>query len=1415
VLALRRNRLAVPLLLCGLSIAIAFVQHPGVVVAETKVNLYVEPVRFLSQVISAWTPTTSLGHVFADQYEGYLFPMAPFFAAGHALAIPTWIVQRLWLAALLALGAWGMVRLVDVLHARERGVAHLVAGAMFTFNPYVVTFMDRTSIALLSYALLPWMLVAVHQGLRDPRGWRWPAILALLVTGSGGGVNAGVLGWVLLGPIMLLIYECVFGDVQPRALVPYLARTVPLGVLASLWWLVGALVNATHGPNFLQFTEQPGAIWNPTSLTESLRLMGYWPSYFGLSYAGPLKPFYSSSAPLLFSPPVVAATLVVPALALAALPWTLRRRYAPFALALVLVGLLVMSAGFPNGTLLRHGLSFSYYRLTIVQALRTTYKAGPLVAVGLAVLGGMGAAVLTERLRAARAAAGDGGDVREWWIVGGASIVLALLLLGGNAWPLLEGRGLDSALALPHGVPKAWSAAAAGLDRTLPAGDRAMILPGQLFAAYRWGETVDPILPQITSRPVVQRSITPYADLRADDLQWATDALVSQQRAVPGQLKPLLDLMGVGAVIAASDGNRSRSGEISPADAARVLAGQGLRRPADRYGPRLRIRPGAGELAPVRRLPQVRRYDVKTGGMVRVLPQAQPTIVDGDGSGVTDLAAFGDLDPGRALRYAADLSPAQLRATAAGGAHLVVTDSNRRAVIVTSSLLQNAGPVLGPTDPISKDSAVLNPFAALGTAAQTVQQVGGGISYVRSLISPGFPQYPEHRAFAAVDGNPRTAWLADRHLQAFQRYLQVGFPHPRDVASVDLTPFQSPRASVLRVSVNGRSFDIHPGVNVLRLDLHHVSQLTVALTKVTHPPIAAGGGGGITELRIPHVEPTESLRTPVLLTSALAGHDLSRDSLTYLFSRVTGDRPFARQPTEPEPEIGQTAYPGDGEQVLERTFQLPAARQFTARAWVTAAPLGSDAALDRLAGYRGGDRFTSSSRFDSRPGDRASMAFTPGTPASGWIGEWTPTARDWLQVSSPRLLKARRLELEPSASRVRRPTRVRVSWPGGSTGRLRVSRAGTVELGQTVRAHRLRITVVASRRAGARVRAVGIGRVRGISGLGRVSVPLTGPVLGACGLGPSFAVGGQLGRTAVSGSVTALDAGRPLRARSCGAPLDLRPGTVTLHGVTGPLAVDMLSLSSRAPSGGAASTGGGRVLTAGHLGNGSLTGARVSASGPSWLVFGQSYDAGWRATCDGRSLGAPVPLQGYANGWPLDHGCATLSFSFAPNREVVGSDWVSAAVCALLLAMLAALAVRRRRRRGAAPTAASAPGPGDLPAPRPAARWSPPRALAAAVIGAGVLGFVFALRAGVVLGPLLGLALWRGVSGRRLAQLAGGLLVIVVPAIYLLHPVRNLGGYNPNYANVQIIAQFVGVLAFCSLGYALVRALGDMRAARR
>ncbi len=1423
------SKRSVPFALAAASLLLAFVQRPGVVVADTKINLYVSSSRFLAEVASAWNPSESLGAVFSGQYSGYLFPMAPFYVLGHALGLPTWIVQRLWLGALLAAGAWGVVRLIDALHARERGVAHAVAGAMFVLNPYVVTYFDRTSIALLSYALLPWMLVAVHAGLREPRGWRWPALFALLVTAGGGGVNAAVLAFVLLGPALLIVYERLLGGIAPGAVAPFLARLVPLTVVVSLWWVAGVAVAAIHGPNFLQFTEQPGSIWNTTSLSESLRLMGLWTTYFGQSYSGPLRSYVSDAAVMLYQPLVLGASLLVPGLALAGLCWTVRRRYAPFLLALVLLGLLLMSAGFPNGTLLRHGLDFTYYHLTITQFLRTTYKAGPLVALGLACLGGLAADALVQRLASI-------GRRRAPALAVALGAIAALLAL--SAWPLIEGQALDAQLALPHGVPAAWRAAADELDRTLPAGDRAMVLPGQLFAYYDWGDTVDPILPALSSRPVAVRSITPFADFRSVGLQWGVDALITQQRGYPGQLRPLLDLLGVGQVLSGADDDLSQSGALSAADAARALAAQGLVTPTHAYGPVRTVAPTPGTLDPPVRLPEVRGYEVATDGMVRVIPRAQPTILDGDGGGVIDMAAAGELDPNRALLYAADLSPAQIRSYASAGANFVISDSNRRQVLVTSSMFQNTGPVLGAGDPISVDSAVLDPFAAQGTAAQTIEQLGGGVSFVRAPDSPGFPQFPEYRPFAAIDGNRSTEWLADRHLDADRRYLQVGFVKPREVPYVDLMPYDNFRATVPAVTINGHYFRVHPGFNHLVLHLRQVSMLQVNLDGVTHPLSTSGGGGGIVELRIPGIHPTETLRPPVLAERALSGVDLRRDSLTYLFQRTTGDDPFERQPVQADPEIGDVHAPGDAETVLSRSFQLPAARFWRAQAWVSASPTFADAAFDRLSGYRGPDSFASSGRFDGEPRYRASSAFSSSAfsgsgGGSGWIGEWIAGRGAWISVRSPRELVLTRLRLVPSDVIVREPTRVRLRYDGGQTAPLTVAADGTVTLPGTLRSHYFRLAILAAafpRGASAaqrRRRAVGIGRIAGIENLGAVSIPRRGPLPGGCN-GPLLRVAGKSIRLALRGTIQQLDSGGPLRAASCAAALALPAGPVVLVGEPGPLLVDLLALRSPAPDPPGPVVASGRVRSAGRDGNGSRTGASVAASGRSWLVLGESYDNGWRADCDGRSLGTPVPIQGYANGWPLQRSCRTLDFDYAPNHTLAVAELISGAVAALLVVLLAALAVRRsrelRRRREAGGSRESRPRgwssvaaarPLDLARGAPPRAWARRRALAAGVLAAGILGFVFALRAGVVLGPLLALALWRGVRAELAIRLAGVLLVVVVPAIYLMFPAANLGGFNPNYANHQIYAHFAAVLAACALGFALARVVPAARAAER
>src|SRR6185369_6899510 len=128
----------------------------------------------------------------------------PFFALGHALGAAPWLVQRLWLALILTLAAWGAVRLMEELD-----------------GPRALT----------------GLLVCVVRGLRAP-GWRWPAAFALIVTASGGGVNAAVTAWVLLGPVLLALYARWAGWASWRELWALTWRTVLATALASAWWVL-------------------------------------------------------------------------------------------------------------------------------------------------------------------------------------------------------------------------------------------------------------------------------------------------------------------------------------------------------------------------------------------------------------------------------------------------------------------------------------------------------------------------------------------------------------------------------------------------------------------------------------------------------------------------------------------------------------------------------------------------------------------------------------------------------------------------------------------------------------------------------------------------------------------------------------------------------------------------------------------------------------------------------------------------------------------------------------------------------------------------------------------------------------------------------------------------------------------------
>src|SRR5205823_5619818 len=97
-----------------------------------------------------------------------------------------------------------------------------------------------------------------------------------------------------------------------------------------------------------------------------------------------------------------------------------------------------------------------------------------------------------------------------------------------------------------------WTDAIAALDAQ-PHDTRVLEIPGADFAAYRWGETVDPITPGLTDRPYVARELVPWGSPASADLLNALDRRLQEGVLDPAAIAPIARLMRVGDVLYRAD----------------------------------------------------------------------------------------------------------------------------------------------------------------------------------------------------------------------------------------------------------------------------------------------------------------------------------------------------------------------------------------------------------------------------------------------------------------------------------------------------------------------------------------------------------------------------------------------------------------------------------------------------------------------------------------------------------------------------------------------------------------------------------------------------------------------------------------------------------------------------------------------
>ncbi len=373
-------------LLAALAYVPLLLMKPGRVVADTKTYLYLDPGRLLERAVSMWDPNIGMGTV-THQNIGYLFPMGPYYWVLHLVGVPAWVSQRLWLGSILFGAALGVLFLMRTL--RVRGPGAVVATVLFMLTPYTLDFASRISVILLPWAGLPWMLALTIRALRAPdrrATWRYAAIFAIVVQVVGG-VNATALVFAGIAPVLWIVYAVVVGEVDWRRALGVTARIGVLTLLTSLWWLAGLWAQGSYGLNILKFTETLQVVSLSSLPSEVLRGLGYW-FFYGIDRIGH---WTDASVPYTQNLGLIVVSFAVPVLALFA-AMCVRWRDRAYFVVLTVVGVTVAVGANPYdapsivGRLFKSFAESSSFGL----ALRSTSRAVPLVALGLAVLLGVG-----------------------------------------------------------------------------------------------------------------------------------------------------------------------------------------------------------------------------------------------------------------------------------------------------------------------------------------------------------------------------------------------------------------------------------------------------------------------------------------------------------------------------------------------------------------------------------------------------------------------------------------------------------------------------------------------------------------------------------------------------------------------------------------------------------------------------------------------------------------------------------------------------------------------------------------------------------------------------------------------------------------------------------------------------------------
>ncbi|TQK30006.1 DUF3367 domain-containing protein [Arthrobacter sp. SLBN-53] len=1352
-------------------LVLTFLQAPGRIAPDTKLDLTANPLRFLARAGDLWNSELPFGQA-QNQAYGYLFPHGAFFLAGDLLGVPGWVTQRLWWALLLTVGFWGLLRVAEALGIGTTA-ARVVAAGAFALSPRVLTTLGAISSETLPMMLAPWVLLPVIYVLRgDPRirllAARSAAAVALM-----GAVNAVA---TLTGCLAAIIWWAAH---KPnRQWWRFTGWWLGCTALAVTWWAVALVLLGRISPPFLDYIESSGVTTRWLSLTEMLRGTDSWTPF--------VAPTATAGSPLVTGSVAVLATTLVAAAGLAGLAMAGMPSRGRLILILF-VGVTALAVGYSGGLGSPIAAGVQLFLDADGTPLRNVHKLEPLLRLPIA----LGLAHLLGRIPL------PGSVSRRTWVDAFAhperdrrvavGIVILTALAAGTS---LAWTGRLTPPGSFEAIPAHWHDTAAWLDEHNTDGGRVLVAPGAPFATQVWGNSHDEPLQVLGHSPWGVRDsipLTPPETIRALD---SVQRLFAAGRPSAG-LADILAQQNISFVVVRNDLDPEASRSARPLLVHRVMDNSpGLTRVAEFGDP---VGPGTLDgfvsdsgLRP--RYPAVEIYRVD---------DAHP------GPYVTDADTLARVDGGpEALLRIAERR--RLAGQQPLGPMLLTADA-QRAGLPTPLVTVTDTPVARETD-YGRVDHHSSEMRAAGDLRHTFNRVmdypagtdplyarweGGRLSVSSSAAdSTALPDVsPAAGPAAAIDADSSTSWVSSSLQSAVGQWMQIDFDNPVTNAAITITPSATAvGAQVRRIevsTVNGSTtlrFD-QPG-KPLAAALPFGETPWVRITAVGTDDGSPGVQFGITDLSVTQYDASGfAHQIPLRRTLDVPGPPPGAAVAQWdLGSELLG-RPGCADGPEAVHCAATMGLSPEEPVNISRTLTIPTDTEATPTVWVRAR---QGPRLADLIHSPGTVRASGESDLIDVLG--SAYAATDGDPRTSWTAPQNGVAQRkpaTLTLSLPRRTEVAALTLTPSITDVpAHPTLVAVDLGAGpQLRRLTGDGPQTIDLTPTV-TDTVTLSILGWRDVIDRT-ALGFDQLKP-PGLAEVQVrDAAGRPIGAagpvdrertievpCGRGPIIGAAGQFVQTSVRTTVGALLDNEPIAATPCrtgGIALPKGQQEVVISaGET--FVVDGIALSTpraaevRPAQVVPADVG---IWTADHRE------VRVRpADRDRVIVIPESRNAGWVAhTEDGTSLRA-ITVNGWQQGFIVPAGAqGTVNLTFPSNLTYRIGLFGGLA----LLPILAMLALLPSRRSVGA---------------QPVSTWQPrPAILVAAAVAAGTL--ISGVAGAVVVGAAIGL---RYLLARRpgLAEkvtigfTAGGL--IAAGAVLSRNPWRSVDGYVGHSAGVQLLA---------------------------